>query len=137
MRDFGAADQVLESLVLNRDRGLDFLQRSFHARDARRQRAVDVQGPGQPSLMDHQSRPAAQVSIVDREERHERRPGGIDRRLATEDEAAAGIELAEVADVFAHHARDFRIAPERRQLRDDEPFGRRHRELLPNAAYIA
>jgi hypothetical protein len=86
--DVRAADEIFEAFVLYGDGRLNFVKRGLHGGDTCRERAVDLQSLIEFALVYHQPRAARQVAIVAREERHERRSGRVDRRLAQKDEAA-------------------------------------------------
>ncbi len=83
--------------------------------------------------MDHQSRASRQISVLGREEAHERRPGRIDCRFAEENEATGWGELAVEADILAHHAGDLGIATQGRELHDDQAVLRGAGQLVAKA----
>src|ERR1700761_3523212 len=71
--DLGSSDQVLKALVLDGDGRPDLVEARFERGDAGAQRTVELDGLGQQTLVDHQSRSAGQVSVLAREEGHEGR----------------------------------------------------------------
>jgi hypothetical protein len=105
-----AAYQVLKPFILNRDRGFDLVECGRDGRHAGRQRAVYVKFLIELPFMNHQTRPACEISILDREETHEGRACGIDRSLAQEDKSAVrnpGVRSVQV--VWPNNAPEARV----------------------------
>ena len=131
--DLGAPHQIFKTFILDGDGGFDLLKRRLDGGDTAGQRAVDVQHLAQLAFMDHQPRAACQVTIVARKEGHEGRAGRIDRGLSQEDEVPFGLQVAVIAHILAHHARNFRVSAQGGQFDNDQPPFGRLRQLLAEA----
>ena len=100
----------MKAFILNRDRRLDFVERSLERSDAGGQWPRELDRLGDQPLVDHEARTPRDIAVFGCEEAHEGRARRINRRAAEKHQTPFRVKIGMETYILTHQTRDFGVA---------------------------